>query len=922
MNEKELLPDERSKIRIRNMLASIERTFLPVNSIIGKYRIIGEIDRGGMAVVYKATQLDLDRVVALKVMPANISINPGFVERFLTEAHAIAKLNHSNIVKIYEIATEKNIYYLAMEYIAGKNLYYYLHHNKPKLVDVLEIIVRLTDALFYAHEQKIIHRDLKLNNIIMRDNLSPVLIDFGLAKAMENDETARPGITRTGEIMGSPSYMAPERLLGGIVDHRSDICSLGIMLYEMLTFKNPYLDQRNLHQTTINVMESDPIPPRRLIPWLPVEIEAITLKAMAKDPNNRYQTMREFKADIVRYQHGDPVIARPPSVITKAHHYVKKHWAPLVITMIVLSFSSLFIATLYLQNQKVKSHWQIIYNESMFCKENEESWLFNSDSITLEGNGWSFDSGTLGGNTNGKMYALLNKHFNRDILIKCDIKGNPKNIYNAGIFLSGDQPDSGYCFYVNKDGLGESGIVMGGVNLILRDISSAKVPLTNENHVSIERIQDYITFSINGVVVTKVYDNYPILGKGHDKIGFFITNGAARFDNLKVYRRAIPQFPSPSLIADRFCERGDFEAALEEYNGLLIDLEGTEKAKEIKVKIIDCLVRLNKFKEAEDLIRSYILTYSNKEEAVDSRLYFLKAFIASNKGKKDEADSIIKMISVNYPMSGVNQSAMNSAISRCIEHLHNDRPDLSQKDILLFSKQYRRCNSRMTLFYDQLLDYYIQKNQLDSAIFLATDFIDKHGKNDLLSIDLKLKLGYMYLNKGKIDDAKEVFDQLITANASSVRLWEALFGMAEVNEYEFKYKDAIALYKKIYKKGPRSSPVTWMAGIAFAIHLQRDSIIASREVFANVNNDIHPFPLPRTIAQWYLDQISIETFYKEWSSLCPKNQWYLYYIAQKDHIKGDDESAKSELLKLRENVSKKEWNYFRVFKILNNYSRW
>ncbi|MBN1307333.1 MAG: serine/threonine protein kinase, partial [Chitinispirillaceae bacterium] len=222
--------DSKGNIRIRNMLASIERTFLPVGSNIGKYRIIDEIDRGGMAVVYKALQLDLDREVALKVMPANITINRRFVERFLTEAHAVAKLTHPNIVNIHEVAVENNIYYLAMDYIPGKNLYYHLHFHKPKLVDVLEIVSRLAEALQYAHNQKIIHRDLKLNNVIMKDRLTPVLIDFGLAKALEDDDS-KGGITRTGEIMGSPSYMAPERIMGGCVDHRSDVCSLGIMLY-------------------------------------------------------------------------------------------------------------------------------------------------------------------------------------------------------------------------------------------------------------------------------------------------------------------------------------------------------------------------------------------------------------------------------------------------------------------------------------------------------------------------------------------------------------------------------------------------------------------------------------------------------------------------------------------------------------------
>lgn len=173
---------EKKNIRIRNLIANIERTFLPAGHIIGKYKIIEEVDRGGMAVVYKALQLDLKREVALKVMPANISINRRFVERFLTEAHAVARLSHPNIVSIHEVAREDNIYYLAMDYIPGENLYYFLHHRKPKLVDVLEIVSRLADALAYAHNMRIIHRDLKLNNVIMRASTNPVLIDFGLGK--------------------------------------------------------------------------------------------------------------------------------------------------------------------------------------------------------------------------------------------------------------------------------------------------------------------------------------------------------------------------------------------------------------------------------------------------------------------------------------------------------------------------------------------------------------------------------------------------------------------------------------------------------------------------------------------------------------------------------------------------------------------
>ena len=128
-------PDE-DNVEVKNLLSNIERTYLDIGTQIGKYKIIEEIDRGGMAVVYKAYQEDLEREVALKVLPANVTINTNFVERFLAEAHSIAKLQHQNIVTIYETSVEENIYFLAMEYISGKNLFYYLNQEKPRILDI------------------------------------------------------------------------------------------------------------------------------------------------------------------------------------------------------------------------------------------------------------------------------------------------------------------------------------------------------------------------------------------------------------------------------------------------------------------------------------------------------------------------------------------------------------------------------------------------------------------------------------------------------------------------------------------------------------------------------------------------------------------------------------------------------------------
>jgi len=920
MAEKELSPDERNNIRIRNLLANIERTFLPVNSTLGRYRIVEEIDRGGMAVVYKAIQLDLDRVVALKVMPANISINPGFVKRFLSEAHAIGQLNHPNIVKIIEVATEGNIYYLAMEYIPGQNLYYYLHYQKPKLVEVLEIVISLTEALANAHGQKIIHRDLKLNNVIMRDQKTPVLIDFGLAKAMENDEDERPGITRTGEVMGSPSYMAPERLLGGPVDHRSDICSLGIMLYEMLTFKNPYLDQRNLHQTTMNVMESNPIPPRRLVPWLPIEIEAITLKAMAKDPDKRYQTMGQFKIDLQNYLKGDPIAARPPSIISKVKRMVKRHWPSLVIGSIIVLFSALFAVTFYLQSKKEESHWQLIYNDDFVKPQQIEHWILSRGAIDTAQQ-FTLADGNLKGHSKEMIYALLNRHFNRDIRIECDIDANPQDLYNAGIFLSGNHPDSAYCFHINKNGGGITGMTLPGNSVILSDIPYGKAPLFQKNTLVIERINELITFSVNGTTVLKVYDNFPSLGKGHDKIGFFINNGSASFDNLNIYRRAIPEVPSPTMIADRFMERGDFEAALDEYSNLLVDLANLEIVKEVNIKMIDCLIRLGEFSEAEELLNncSYLV---NKEDPLKPRLLYLQSKIFACTRKSSSEDSIITLIAKKFPQSSINQAFINSAVMVFFDHIHSNQVISAKKDFFKFIDRYEKSGNRTDLLFEALIDFYDSKYQTDSVISLSDQIIKKAAKNESYVKLAKYRLACALLDKGKVNDAKQIFDQLITGNALPDRISDLLYFMAQISEYEFHSSETSKLYGRIYNESFQSIESGWMAAVNKTLFLNSDSSDTINKILNNIVTADHPFPGPRLVASYILGKVNDSIFVNQWKDIYPHNPLYLYYMARKAHISKNELKTVQHLNELKKRLNMKKWNYFRVIKILNNLDRW
>jgi serine/threonine protein kinase/tetratricopeptide (TPR) repeat protein len=911
---------DKKNLSIRTMLASIERTFLPVGSMLGKYRIIEEIDRGGMAVVYKALQLDLDREVALKVMPANITINRNFVERFLTEAHAVARLSHPNIVNIHEVAVENNIYYLVMDYIPGKNLFYHLHFHKPKLVDVLEIIVRLADALAYAHDQKIIHRDLKLNNVIMKDKLTPVLIDFGLAKAMETDDQKKGGITRTGEIMGSPSYMAPERLLGGKVDQRSDICSLGIMLYEMLTFKNPYLDQRNLHQTTMNVMEATPIEPRKLIPWLPIEIEAITLKAMAKDPQLRYQTMEELKLDIQRYQRGEAVLARPPSLMFHIKRFIKKYWPFLAIGFLIIAFTSSILASMYIQNRKEQSHWQLIYNEKSGLKSWQDDWTYSNGDITNNKN-FSFNNGSIAVHSNGLAFSRLQQRLTRDILIECDILSDSSNCYNAGIFLFGDQPDSSICFHLNKGQKGLHGVTMPRSSFLLQDAEPVEIPFSSVNHIVIERIQNCLTFKCNDVVVTKTWDFMPPIGRGHDRMGFFVNNGRAVFDNLKIYRRATPQVPSPALIADRFWERGDFESAIDEYQGLLQDVDNSSMTAEIDLKIADCLVRLNRPDEALKILDDKNIE-RRKDESIQAIKFFLEAIIFTLQKNDLASDSVLKVLSTRYPSNPVNVSAMLSALERSVTHINNNRPDLAEREIEALIDQYKKFPYRWGKLYVKLLRYQIDKERYEEARKIAFNIANKHDFDISIVVAARTALAETYLHQGKTDQAKELLDQLVTGHSSVPDIWDAWYELAGIYEYEFHYNDALSLYKKIARECPRSSPLSWMSCIKTGELLIKDSLEQSQNIFTAVINDSHPFPIPRLIASFYMGKISESDFKTQWLQFYPNDNMYLYYFARKAIIADEQVVANLYLNELKRNTSKKSWRYFKVLKIIYNIQRW
>ena len=284
-----------------------------IGRTIGRYRITEHLGRGGMAEVYKAYQPSLDRYVAIKLMHTFLADDKDFLARFEREAKVVATLRHPNIVQVHDFDVDNGQYYMVMEYIDGvtlKTMLETLHERDEwlSLDDAVKIILSVGSALRYAHERKMVHRDVKPANVMITKDGHVILTDFGIAKIM-----SVTGLTASGAMVGTPSYMSPEQGMGETGDERSDIYSLGVMLYQLAVGRLPYDADTPLAVVLKHI--NDPLPlPRKIKPDLTEDIERAILKALAKSPDDRYQTVAEIMADLKRAT-GLPADITPPDMV-------------------------------------------------------------------------------------------------------------------------------------------------------------------------------------------------------------------------------------------------------------------------------------------------------------------------------------------------------------------------------------------------------------------------------------------------------------------------------------------------------------------------------------------------------------------------------------------------------------------------------
>lgn len=379
---------------------------------LGDYRILREIGRGGMGIVYEAEQTSLHRRVALKVLPFAAALDPRRLERFKNEAQAAAKLHHANIVPVYAVGCERGVYYFAMQMIEGASLADIVGQLKrwseptlaepvqqasPDTSDVLDdylaaapdttpsakhdetqtsawatystvgtknasahcrtvakLGIQAAEALEHAHSLDVVHRDVKPANLLVDAHGNLWVTDFGLARLQSDGE-----LTMTGDVVGTYRYMSPEQALGknSAVDHRSDIYSLGATLYELLTLR-PVHEGSCRQELLVSISSRDPIAPRRVNRSIPTDLETIVLKAMAKEPDGRYATAHEMAEDLRCFLDNRPISAKRPTVMERTAKWSRRHKTVVASAVVVLLLAvvGLAVSNVLIARERAKTH--------------------------------------------------------------------------------------------------------------------------------------------------------------------------------------------------------------------------------------------------------------------------------------------------------------------------------------------------------------------------------------------------------------------------------------------------------------------------------------------------------------------------------------------------------------------------------------
>ncbi|HKP95493.1 MAG TPA: protein kinase [Fibrobacteria bacterium] len=772
-----------------------------VGGRLGKYVILSELGRGGMAVVFKAHQPDLDRLVAIKVLFGTV-LQQRFVERFQAEARSVAKMNHPNVIRIFEVGEQNGVHYLVMEYIQGMDLLAFLHEKKPSFNEVVEIVNQVSEALAYCHRQGIIHRDLKPTNILMRGT-TPIVIDFGLAKAV--DPNLNVTLTLSGEVVGSPAYMSPEQAMGQSVGTHSDICAVGIIMYELISFKNPYLDPRSLHQTALNAIKAEPVPLRHLSPWLDSDFAAIVTTCMAKEIKDRYQSIELLLKDLYSYRNGLPIMAKPPSALNLAWRFVKANPILYLGAGFLLVMTAIVFGFLSVQEESKKAPWGLV-QEELFNKTDSSLKFLSFDRMNgawVPSESWKVARGRLEAFSSGQSFAVANQEFFGDLKIEFTVKGlnGSNNDFNA--FLFGATPDDAFRFSLGEWGTSVANIEYGKTARYSFNTEPVKLNGGIVYKVTIEKEDNVLQLFLDDVLLVRKYYTLPVKVERSSKFGFYTWNSSLAIDDLRVYKKAVALSAKPTVVADAYLEEGFITNSIPAYKHVIEAYPNKSISFEARMKMGESFMVLKNYQGA---IQNLTLAASNsKDPKIIPEALFQLAQCYFYLGKAGSGYDKLKLLPANYPESDFNNMVVQSRVEAVYQCLNSgENIDLCAARMIdefrfLIQAEDARRNT-FGEFYTDMAEIFRRLGQpapMQNAQHLLTYFQESDG----IICSLRLILARYYL--GVRDPARANFMVQSAPQGDNVDRGlkaEKDFLTAQMAFLEGKNSQAAELYGRTYRQ--------------------------------------------------------------------------------------------------------------------------
>lgn len=598
----------------------------------GSYSLLERIGSGGMGEVWKARD-QLGNLIAIKTLLSRDVTSRDHLQRFKTEAVIMSKLAHHNVCRVYDVGEYEGIHYIAMELVDGVVLSDILAHGASNSSDTrdfesrnsdlgsivqtirkekstssgtaknleplpasntaktyrilpmpqtLNLIIKIAEAMQYAHEHGILHRDLKPGNIMIRPNGEPVVMDFGLAKLEHTDREI--SLSLSGQVLGTVEYMAPEQAQSAkAVTERSDVFSLGAILYQMLTGKKHFHATGNMLLDALMLNEHEPVPPQRHNPLIEPDLAAVTLKALRPDPKDRYGSMRLLANDLDAYSAGDPVSAKNPTLFYRASKNFKKYKTPYSLAALLIITALCFVGYWISERYMELSEWNKAF-ECDFTQPEAKAKL--SDFIfcdymakpvrppELSKNGMRVRHGTWcwlkSPTVKGNVRVVIRYRYVNNDADMFSIYINAKNTTERLLdeWFTPISYQFAACLFYCLDGISKN--ETNGYPKIADSCVTA-TKKSGINTILAERRDDVLRLNVNHQNEVQKIDLLPLQGYDLDRIGFNTQSDVVEILSLEVYRLALPKKASPIVSGDALLKCGRIDDAIREYEQIAAD---------------------------------------------------------------------------------------------------------------------------------------------------------------------------------------------------------------------------------------------------------------------------------------------------------------------------------------------------------------